>query len=177
MCFIVALPLQSSHQKINIEKLLKSHWASLSQEVALFQKFVLLDGLPHKEHSGIGKSFFPLFYYVWAMGGGTLSADNEVGGAPIVCRQWRAPPTFLSVSSFRRPRFERYKYNYRRLSVSLGFFRFGMSTSELVRDYVISRHCTCRSSGLCWHPGVVDYVDMHDRSTRTAFSSTQSNSP
>ena len=37
------------------------------------------------------------------MGGGTLSVDNEVGGAPIVCKQWRALPTLLSVSSFRRP--------------------------------------------------------------------------
>ena len=37
------------------------------------------------------------------MGGGTLGADNEVRGAPIVCKQWRAPPTVLSISSFRRP--------------------------------------------------------------------------
>ena len=37
------------------------------------------------------------------MGGGTLSANNEVGGAPIVCTQWRAPLTLLSVSSFCRP--------------------------------------------------------------------------
>ena len=26
--------------------------------------------------------------------------DNVVGGAPIVCKQWRAPPTLLSVSGF-----------------------------------------------------------------------------
>ena len=37
------------------------------------------------------------------MGGGTLSVDNEVGWAPIVCRQWRSPPTLLSIGSFRRP--------------------------------------------------------------------------
>ena len=37
------------------------------------------------------------------MGGGMLSVDNEVRGAPIVCKQWRAPPTLLSVSIFRRP--------------------------------------------------------------------------
>ena len=42
-------------------------------------------------------------WLIYLMGGGTLGADNEVGGASIVCKQSRAPSTLLSVSSFRRP--------------------------------------------------------------------------
>ena len=46
---------------------------------------------------------FALSLAIWAAKRSARTMKLGGGGAPIVCKQWRAPPTSMSVSSFRRP--------------------------------------------------------------------------
>ena len=86
-------PLLLRDNKMRIFTLCIGYWVRIliliSRNIAATKYFVI--------------SFAGTHCILIIMGAGTLSVDNEVGGALIVCKQWRALPTLLSVSSFRRP--------------------------------------------------------------------------